>query len=106
MKCQQLRDFVGATAIKLFEGPSNNAVISAAMPFEQAAISGFLGQCMAKDIDRAFGLDPFLNKLEMAQFAQQDFERPGTLPHKAQQAQREFAADNRRNLKKLLRPLG
>ena len=84
MKCQQLRDFVGPAEIQFFEGLSDGAMVGAAMPLQQAAIGGFLGQCMAKDIDRAFGLDPFLNKLEMAQFAQQDFERPGTLPHKAQ----------------------
>src|SRR6516225_3454916 len=106
MKCQQLRHFVGAAAIELFESPSDNAVISAAMPLQQAAISGFLRQRMAKDIDRSFGLDAFVNELEMAQLAQQDFERPGARPHGAQQAQREFAADNRRDLKKLLRPLG
>jgi hypothetical protein len=41
-----------------------------ALPFEQAPVHRFLGQRVAKNVDCAFGLDAFVNKLEAAQLAQ------------------------------------
>jgi len=55
MQCQQFRDFVAATAVKLLERVTDGTVIEAAMPLEQAAIRGLLGQGVTKYIDRPLG---------------------------------------------------
>ena len=42
MKRQQFRNFVDTAVVELLEGVPDGAVISVAMPFEQAPIGGFL----------------------------------------------------------------
>src|ERR1700731_1557317 len=58
VKRQQFRDRLGATVVESFERLSDRGMMGAAMPLERAAIGGFLGQGMAKGVDRTLGLDP------------------------------------------------
>src|SRR6266567_4738949 len=102
MQCQELRDLVRAVGIKLLERKSDGAVMGAASALEQAAIGGFLGQRMSKDVNRAFGFHALVDELQATQFAQMVFEGPRALPHGAQQAQRELPADHCCSLQKSL----
>src|ERR1700739_2055414 len=101
MQCQQFRNLLDAATVEFLEGVSDSAMVGAASPREQAAIGGLLRQRMSEDVNYPLGLDPFVDELETAQLAQLAFERPGTLPHRTQQAQREFPTDHRRNLGKV-----
>ena len=73
------------------------------MPLEQAAIGGFLGQRMPKDVDGPLGFDALVDEFELAQLAQLIFDRSRPAPYCAQQAQRKFSTDHRGGLEKSFR---
>ena len=85
VKRQKLRNFVGAAAIELLERVSDGAVINAALAFEQAAVSGLLGERVAKDIYAAFRLDTLKDEFEADQLTQLGFERFAVFQHRAEQ---------------------
>jgi len=85
VKRQQFRDLLGTTVVESFERLSDRGMMGAAMPFEQAAISGFLGQGMAKGIDRPLSLDALVDEFETAKLTQLVLQRCRAMPQRREQ---------------------
>src|SRR5215471_445263 len=69
VKRKQFCDFFGATSVKLLERVSDGGVTGAAVTIEQAAVSGFLRQRVAKSVNGSFHRRALRDEFEAAQLA-------------------------------------